>query len=586
MEVQIRNRPFTHFHPTLCQCPDSRLLVTFWGRLDNRGDIAAKLNLPQDDANILSDAQMVLQGWHRWGETLPEKLVGDFAFAILDPLNNKCFLARDPVGAKPLYYYSDARAFFFSTTAAACYTLKAARPKTRLDWLSLYLGNVSRSTRETALENVYKLLPGHSLLVDGNGQLTMRQWHFWRDDPPFATKREDSWVNAYKAQFEEAVRCRMISSYPIGSENSGGLDSSSVTACVAHLLGDPKDRLHSFSYALATLEPTRILSLGRYCGIRYNHILSVYWEADDELVDRSLAVLGYPEEPSMATKHAPFYQQCALYGIRTLFSGSGGDEAATCPGQHLPHELWDGALYRQLWEGIHGSLLLRPIRMAKEVIRLRRPVEYNKSFLSAWRSRWSHCLLRPEVIQRLDIQSRYFDGARWDAPFRRINDFVVDQIRSAQLAVRLENGTLLAGSFGVEYRWPMLDSRLIQRYLSTPSIEKRGPKGVNRYLHRRAMADFVPPGYAWEAVKDLGFADVLNHQQSVGIVHMAALAQQVEEGLHPALDALVDRNKLREYILIAKKGNCERAFSVAFFMNIRLLRIANRWLHHGAVTID
>ena len=50
----------------------------------------------------------------------------------------------------------------------------------------------------------------------------------------------------------------------------------------------------------------------------------------------------------------------------------------------------------------------------------------------------------------------------------------------------------MADALGMEFQWPFFDEQLVQNYLSTPSIEKLGPKTQRRYLHRRAVKGLVP----------------------------------------------------------------------------------------------
>ena len=39
---------------------------------------------------------------------------------------------------------------------------------------------------------------------------------------------DEDYANAFREIFDEAVKCRLRSAYPIGFELSGGLDSSSI----------------------------------------------------------------------------------------------------------------------------------------------------------------------------------------------------------------------------------------------------------------------------------------------------------------------------------------------------------------------
>jgi len=71
------------------------------------------------------------------------------------------------------------------------------------------------------------------------------------------------------------------------------------------------------------------------------------------------------------------------------------------------------------------------------------------------------------------------------------------------MSARLESCANFAGSYGIEYRYPLLDRQLIAQYLATPSIEKRH-RGMGRYLHRRAMQGRIPDSIVWQQSKSMG----------------------------------------------------------------------------------
>ena len=141
------------------------------------------------------------------------------------------------------------------------------------------------------------------------------------------------------------------------------------------------------------------------------------------------------------------------------------------------------------------------------------------------------------------------ETARYDAPYRRINDFILQKLlKMPYIATRLENCTVMAAHYGVDYRWPLWDVRLVQQYLSTPSIEKVGPKGVGRYLHCRAIEHLVPKQIAWKPSKDMGYGAANQESQTRLLPLMANRAEALEADLHLDLSALVDRAKLRDQI--------------------------------------
>ena len=62
---------------------DGGHVVAFWGRLDNRKERAAQLDV-QAKLSTVPDPVLVHAAWRRWGEGLAEKRLGDFALAVID----------------------------------------------------------------------------------------------------------------------------------------------------------------------------------------------------------------------------------------------------------------------------------------------------------------------------------------------------------------------------------------------------------------------------------------------------------------------------------------------------------------------
>lgn len=581
VETQRFNTPWSH-HAQEAPYRDGDLAVAFWGRLDNRAELAQQLEIDRTRLETLPDAQLVATAWRRWSERLPEQLLGDFALAIVDTKNRKLFLARDPVGVKPLYYWHHPKGLLFATTASALRCMKGFEPTPDAEWMARYLINISISHEKTGYTEILKLPAGHCLGVDSERRMQLRRWHEWHDDAPAASRRDPRWMEGYREALEEAIRCRMDSNYPLGTENSGGLDSGSVTAYLARLLGKPGDRLHCFGFAQCDQEPEFILATSRETRIAHNYLYTIrggFGEDPDAEVARDLQVLGYPPEHPNATSHRPFYRECELRDIRTLFSGYGGDEVVTNPGAHLRCELLDQRQYGALWDILPGNPVTRLMRLGKAVVTGYPRPDYNPSLLQAWNARWPHQALRSEIVTRLGLHEAYMETARFDAPYRRVNDWIVNGLlRRPHSSTRLDNCTLLAASYGVDYRWPLWDVRLIQQYLSTPSIEKVGPRGIGRYLHRRAITGTAPDKVAWKPSKDMGYARVHQKMQDRGIIRYAELARLDDDHMHPALEELVDTAKWRGQIERAAQGRVSSEFAFSFTVTTRAVRWLNRWL--------
>jgi asparagine synthase (glutamine-hydrolysing) len=143
----------------------------------------------------------------------------------------------------------------------------------------------------------------------------------------------------------------------------------------------------------------------------------------------------------------------------------------------------------------------------------------------------------------------------------------------------LENCSLMAASFGVEYVWPLWDSRLVQQWLSTPSIWKVGERGVGRYLHRRAIVGVSADNVAWKSSKDMGCATLQNTLDTASLQPVLENLQAQLRDLPSVLYDIVDVEKVSA---LAARGLKEQwqglEKNLALSSNTSSLVALNAWL--------
>src|SRR5687767_563667 len=79
-------------------------IITAAARLDNRDELCGWLEIAAHEQSNLSDASLVVRSFERWGEACPQRLNGDWSFAVWSPGKRQLFLARDHFGNTGLYY--------------------------------------------------------------------------------------------------------------------------------------------------------------------------------------------------------------------------------------------------------------------------------------------------------------------------------------------------------------------------------------------------------------------------------------------------------------------------------------------------
>jgi len=144
--------------------------VVFNGELYNYRELRERLVLCGHRFSTKSDTEILVHAWEEWGEECLTELRGMFAFALLDLRERYAkapllFLARDPLGIKPLYYTQTAECFAFASEVRALIASGAAAKRLSQDALTSYLLFGSVSEPVTLLEGVFSLPPGHRMLL-------------------------------------------------------------------------------------------------------------------------------------------------------------------------------------------------------------------------------------------------------------------------------------------------------------------------------------------------------------------------------------------------------------------------------------
>ena len=139
----------------------------------------------------------------------------------------------------------------------------------------------------------------------------------------------DEYLEIYREKLNHAVKVRVQSNYPLGSEISGGLDSGTVTAYAALNYNCSLNDMHTFGFAQLEYEPSYILQVNQKYSIPNSYINCNMYQAFNNNHSNDIKVLGYPVEHGNATGHEIFYKKCAQNNVRTLLSGFGGDEFVT-----------------------------------------------------------------------------------------------------------------------------------------------------------------------------------------------------------------------------------------------------------------
>ena len=226
---------------------DGTVWITFNGEIYNFLDLRAELEARGHAFRSHCDTEVLVHGYEEWGEALPERLCGMFAFAIWDARRRRLFLARDRLGKKPLYYHLGRERLCFGSEVKSLLCDPAVPRELDEEALDLYLSLRYVPAGLTAFARIHKLPPASCATYE-NGKLSVRR--YWRTVfPPEPDLRSDDELAAeFWERLRHAVKIRLMSDVPLGVFLSGGLDSSSIAAHMVDLRRESGgERVKSFS---------------------------------------------------------------------------------------------------------------------------------------------------------------------------------------------------------------------------------------------------------------------------------------------------------------------------------------------------
>jgi asparagine synthase (glutamine-hydrolysing) len=184
----------------------------------------------------------VRAAYERWGISCPDRLSGEYAFALWDPSARTLLSARDGLGIRMLYA-AEAPGLLIVTNvlgAAAAYS-DALRDLDPIAAREFLLGD--GDPYRTIYRRISVVPEGHAFVVrDGVPRALSRHWSL--PEPDVRWRDAGDVVAGYREALECAVVDR-IGSGPAAILQSGGIDSGTVGAAAVHARGGPGG-LHGF----------------------------------------------------------------------------------------------------------------------------------------------------------------------------------------------------------------------------------------------------------------------------------------------------------------------------------------------------
>ncbi|MDA3866218.1 MAG: asparagine synthase (glutamine-hydrolyzing) [Salinivirgaceae bacterium] len=463
---------------------DGRYVMVYNGEVYNFKELAAQFHITPKTG---SDSEIVLELFAKRGIEFAKLLNGMFAIAIYDLHEQRLFLFRDRAGIKPLFYYYANNILVFASE------LKALQKALPGDWLQknthaygafLHFGFIPAP--QTVYHNIFKLEPGHMILLDKNG-LKLQPW--WSVESKIEVRRftnEKELLQRLDVAVNSAVKSRLISDVPVGTFLSGGVDSSLVSAVAArHFNGKIKTFTIGFEHVKHN-ETEHAAKVARHIGSDHREFFVTEAEARELLPQ----IITQYDEPFADTSAIPtmLVSKMARQEVTVTLSGDGGDELFMGYGSHVWAKRLASNRYKMMAPFMRSALQLGNSRHRRAA-----------GMFGKHTNSMSHIFSQEQYLFSENEVNALLVGENGFHPeLKSFSDSFTPQEKQAlfdfhyylpdDLLTKVDRASM---RYALETRVPLLDYRIVELAFNMhPSLRLNGKNG--KYLLKKLLYRYVP----------------------------------------------------------------------------------------------
>lgn len=287
------NQPISH--PS-----DTKVTAICNGEIYNWKSLAIKYNFEIKSSN---DCEVIVHMYKTFGiQRTVNELDGVFSFVIVDDNINKVYIARDPIGVRPMYYGKDTVG-------------------------NIYICSELKGISNICDQEIKQFPSGHFSEI--NDSKPIRYYSHVYDQLNDSNDTETIITSNIRKYLTDAVEKRLLSDRPIGCLLSGGLDSSIITALVSQRF--VKGQLKTFSVGLeGSVDLKYAKMVADHLGTDHHELVLTEKEMLGAIED-TIEQIGSWDTTTVRASTPMFLLSKFIKkntDVTVIFSGEGADEAS------------------------------------------------------------------------------------------------------------------------------------------------------------------------------------------------------------------------------------------------------------------
>lgn len=458
--------------------PDGRYWISFNGEIYNFQELRSQLENQGESFQSHTDTEVILKLYQHHGRNCLRDLRGMFAFAIWDDYEDSCFIARDSLGIKPLYYcYSNSTLGFASELRAL---MASGLPKRQLCAQGLYgyLRTGSVPEPHTLIEGIHCLEAGHWLYWQ-QGNLTKKR--YWSIQFETDTSLISDAQERVRQALLNSVQSHYVSDVPIGIFLSGGIDSTALVSLSRQIQSSP---LNTFSIAFEESkwnEGDIAQQVANYFGTHHTEY-TVTASIGRSLLPKFLEAIDQPSIDGFNT--FCISQVAHNSGIKVVLSGLGGDEffGGYQSFRQLPKMLKIGRSLQSIkpLSNLLGQSL-ETWSLSTKMRRLGDFLQQDPTLLAAYhsfRGLFSHseaCQILQTYLPNQGLPLRQISNGQFSGASTLQDEISILESSLYMRNQLLRDSDVMSMAWGLELRVPLIDRTLVEVLSQIPSSQRLLP---------------------------------------------------------------------------------------------------------------
>jgi len=290
------------------------------GEIYNYKELTSDLLTKGHAFKTRSDCEVIVHLYEEYGHGFVEKLNGMFAFTLYDKKKQLLIIARDRVGIKPMYFYKNENVMVFSSEIKGILAAEEVQTLEEENVLGEYLCFWYLADRKTFFAGIKSLDPGSYIELSNKG------CNFIKYSSPvisYSKFNEKDLIKQLNTSLYHSVDRQMMSDVPLGTQLSGGVDSSLVSALAAKFQPDLKT--FTVGFHENEFDETSFAKLmAESAGLEYHEIKIGNKQYSDVLPK----VIWFHDEPLCHANSVQIYLLCkyARDHVKVMLTGEGADE--------------------------------------------------------------------------------------------------------------------------------------------------------------------------------------------------------------------------------------------------------------------